>query len=391
MWSSGSSGMVRRSPPSTVRSATSSAPASANRPSIPPAGHDRGRRLPLFPDALRPPRPGSSSSRSGRRAVRIGSGRGLHGGAGEAPTRAGSTPFGGARIRPREGRPTRFSGRRGGASGRRHPPGARPRAGSTPFFEGDDRADIDGELAILGTGSEDSSTAAGTTCRGAGNADVAPAQRLPRLQEAPGPDGRLPPLDHRRLRLQDIDFTIEHGPEGTPFRRTTRASSSSIPRTAAGDEPLPPAAGAGWGLDRIVFVPGWNVPIHSISLQDAVWTKTSRLWARTASAFLDEDEREDVFGPTMSRSSATFPRPGDTGSVKAVLGPDQGILRVFERDRPAGEAVNLYAAERAVGAPLALGVFEMRGGRTSSTCISRAPIPIQRNGIRPRGDWSSRG
>jgi hypothetical protein len=72
---------------------------------------------------------------------------------------------------------------------------------------------------------------------------------------------------------------------------------------------------------------------------------------------------EDAFGPHHVSFVCDLPEAGKyTISVKAVLGPDQGILRVFERDRPAGEAVNLYAAERAVGGPLRLGTFEMRRG-----------------------------
>jgi len=45
-----------------------------------------------------------------------------------------------------------------------------------------------------------------------------------------------------------------------------------------------------------------------------------------------------------------------------VVGADQGIVRVFRDDLPAGEAVNLYAAERALSPVLPFGVFEMRAG-----------------------------
>ena len=71
----------------------------------------------------------------------------------------------------------------------------------------------------------------------------------------------------------------------------------------------------------------------------------------------------DVFGPHNVSFICDQPEAGRyTVSVKAVLGPDQGIVRVFERDRPAGEAVNLYAAERAVSGPMPLGTFEMKKG-----------------------------
>jgi hypothetical protein len=72
---------------------------------------------------------------------------------------------------------------------------------------------------------------------------------------------------------------------------------------------------------------------------------------------------EDVFGPHHVSFICDLPEAGRYKvSVKAVLGPDQGILRLFERDRPAGEAVDLYAAERTVSDALPLGIFEMRKG-----------------------------
>jgi hypothetical protein len=72
---------------------------------------------------------------------------------------------------------------------------------------------------------------------------------------------------------------------------------------------------------------------------------------------------EDVFGPHHVSFICDLPEAGRYKlSVKAVAGPDQGILRVFERDRPAGDAVNLYAPERAVAGPLTLGTFDMKKG-----------------------------
>jgi hypothetical protein len=72
---------------------------------------------------------------------------------------------------------------------------------------------------------------------------------------------------------------------------------------------------------------------------------------------------EDAFGPHHVSFICDLPEAGRYKvSVKAVVGPDQGILRLFERDKPAGEAVNLYAAERAVSDTLPLGIFEMSKG-----------------------------
>ena len=71
----------------------------------------------------------------------------------------------------------------------------------------------------------------------------------------------------------------------------------------------------------------------------------------------------DIFGPHHVAFVCDLPAAGAYEvSVRAVLGPDQGILRLFGRDRPAGKAANLYAPERTVGGPFSLGVHEMREG-----------------------------
>ena len=165
---------------------------------------------------------------------------------------------------------------------------------------------------------------------------------------------------------RSIDFTIEHGPEGnavpTDYASVVFFYAQDAP---AGLEPMRPAAERRVGaLDRIVFVPGWNVPIHTTSLQNAVWTKASSAVGKDrVRHFSMRTSGEDVFGPHHVAFICGLPEAGRYRmSVKAILGPDQGMVRIFERDRPAGQAVNLYAAERAVGEPAELGVFEMGKG-----------------------------
>jgi hypothetical protein len=118
------------------------------------------------------------------------------------------------------------------------------------------------------------------------------------------------------------------------------------------------------GLDRVVFVPGWNVPVRTTSLQNAQWTKGSLSVGKDrVRCFSARTSGPDVFGPHHVAFVCELPDAGRYRiSVKAVAGPDQGILRIFERDRPAGEAVNLYAPERAVSGPFPLGVFDLRRG-----------------------------
>ena len=241
-------------------------------------------------------------------------------------------------------------------------------SGHTGFFEGDDRAVIDGELAVPGTGSEDSFN--GGWYDVPGRWETRTSLPLSGCLDYKKPQART---GGYRLFLTDsyayarsIDYTIEHGPEGnavpTDYASVVFFYAQDPPPA---DEPMPPAAARRvTGLDRIVFVPGWNVPIHSTSLQNANWAKMSAPVGKDrVRIFSMKTSGEDVFGPHHVSFICDLPEAGRyTLSVKAVAGPDQGILRVFERDRPAGEAVNLYAPERAVAGPLTLGTFEMKKG-----------------------------
>jgi hypothetical protein len=240
-------------------------------------------------------------------------------------------------------------------------------SGSTPFFEGDDRAEIDGEIAIFGTGSEDSFNG--------GYYDIPGRWETRTLLPLSGC------LDYKkalartggyRFMITDayayaksIDYTIEHGPEGnavpTDYASVVFFYSQDPPPPAP---PLPAASARKVaGLGRIIFTPGWNVPIRTTSLRNAVWTKIAERVGKDDVRYFSMR----TSGPYRYGHHVSFicdlPEPGKFKiSVKAVLGPDQGILRVFERDRPAGEPANLYAATRALSEPLPLGVFDMRRG-----------------------------
>ena len=240
--------------------------------------------------------------------------------------------------------------------------------GNTGFFEGDDRAVIDGELAVPGTGSEDSFNGGWYDVPGRWEKRTSlPLSGCLDYKKPLARTGgyRFFPTDSYAY-SKSIDFTIEHGPEGnavpTDYASVVFFYSQAPPPA---DPPLPPAADRRvTGLDRIVFVPGWNVPIHTTSLQNAVWTKLSSAVGKARVRYFSmKTNGEDVFGPHHVSFICDLPDAGRYKlSVKAVLGPDQGILRLFERDKPAGQAVDLYAAERAVSDALPLGLFEMRKG-----------------------------
>ena len=241
--------------------------------------------------------------------------------------------------------------------------------GSTSFFEGDDRAVIDGELAVPGTGSEDSFN--GGWYDVPGRWEMRTSLPLSGCLDYKKPQARTGGyrflLTDSYAYARSIDYTIEHGPEGNAVP-TDYASVvffyAQEPPPASGEGMRPAAERRVRGLERVVFIPGWNVPIHTTSLQNAVWAKASvAVGKERVRVFSMKTSGEDVFGPHHVSFVCDLPEAGRYAiSIKAVLGPDQGILRVFERDRPAGEAVNLYAAERAVGGPLRLGTFEMRKG-----------------------------
>jgi hypothetical protein len=241
-------------------------------------------------------------------------------------------------------------------------------SGHTGFFEGDDRAVIDGELAVPGTGSEDSFN--GGWYDVPGRWERRTSLPLSGCLDYKKPLARTGGyrffLTDSYAYAKSVDFTIEHGPEGNavPTDYASVVFFYSLDPPPAG-EPLPAASERRvTGLDRIVFVPGWNVPIHTTSLQNAVWSKMSSTVGKDRVRYFSmRTSGEDVFGPHHVSFVCDLPEAGRYKvSIKAVLGPDQGILRLFERDRPAGEAVDLYAAERTLSAPMPLGVFEMQKG-----------------------------
>jgi len=242
------------------------------------------------------------------------------------------------------------------------------KTGSTGFFEGDDRAVIDGEPAIFGTGSEDSFN--GGWYDVPGRWEKRTSLPLSGCLDYKKPLART---GGYRFLVADsyaygksIDYTIEHGPEGnavpTDYTSVTFFYSQDPPPS---DSPLPTASERRVSaLDRIVFAPGWNVPIHTTSLQNATWTKISSKIGEVRVRYLSmRTTGEDVFGPHHVSFICDLPAAESYKvSVKAVQGPDQGILQMFVHDKPAGKAVNLYAAERCVSEALPLGIQVMQKG-----------------------------
>ncbi len=242
------------------------------------------------------------------------------------------------------------------------------KSGTTEFFEGDDRAVIDGALAIPGTGSEDSFNG--------GWYDVPGRWETRRSFPLSGCLDYKKPLGRTggyRLMITDaysfkesINYAIEHGPEGnkvpTDYASVVFLYARARPE---GDFALPPVADRRIiDPEKIVFVPGWNVPIHSSSLQNATLAKREEKIGGTEVRYLSlKATGEDIFGDHHISFILDIPSAGYYKiGIEALQGPDQGIVHMFRDDQPLGDSVNLYAPSRQASALCPLGIVELTKG-----------------------------
>lgn len=240
--------------------------------------------------------------------------------------------------------------------------------GQTSFFEGDDVAVIDGELAIPGTGSEDSFNGGWYDVPGRWEARASyPLSGCLDYKKHLGRTGgyRWMITDAYSYR-KSIDYTIEHGPAGnlvpTDYTSVTFFYSLEPPPP---DSPLPPVAVRTVAdPERIVFAAGWSVPIHTSSLQNATIAKTTARIEKSRIRHLSfRATGQDTFGPHHISFIFDMPSAGKYKiGIKALKGPDQAIVQMACNDVPAGEAVNLYEENRIVSTVLPLGVLEMTAG-----------------------------
>jgi hypothetical protein len=242
-------------------------------------------------------------------------------------------------------------------------------SGSTWFFEGDDQATIDGELVVHGTGSEDFFNGGWYDVPGRWNGRVS----LP-LSGSLIYDKPLSRTGGYRFMLGDLypyrehlKFTIEHAPVDnmfpTDYAAVTYLYSEHRP-TAAWT--IPPVEERGIvDFDRIVFSPGRNVLIDSFSAQNMTLTKVITGTGPDRFSYLSvRAEGSDLFGPHNLAFRLEPPGAGRYRiSIEALKGPDQGIVQIFERERPVGEAQDLYSATQALSQPLYLTKLEMHSGQ----------------------------
>jgi len=242
--------------------------------------------------------------------------------------------------------------------------------GGTPFFEGDDRAFIDGKLTIHGTGSEDFFNG--------GWYDV-PGQWESRASyPLCGCLDYSRPLSRSggyRLMLGDayafrrsLAVDIEHGPTG-----------NNVPGDYAGVSYLyleaPPKDS--WSLpaiadrrvratDRIVFKPGWYQPGFTFSVQDATVAKRVEQIDGTEVRYLSMRAKtgSDIYhSPHHLAFYCDAPEAGRYRvSLVAMLGPEQGIAQLFGSLGAAGPPVNLHATSQRLSEPLVFGELDLPAG-----------------------------
>jgi len=242
------------------------------------------------------------------------------------------------------------------------------KVGSTEFFEGDDDAIIDGQLAIPGTGSEDSFNGGwyDVPDRWDGRASFPLSGCLDYKKQLGRTGGFRLMITDVYSYTQSIDYTIEHAPEGnqllTDYASVVFFYSQQRPSV---DFDLPKVeARRVVDPETIVFMPGWSVPIQSFSLSHTTMVKeTSKVGGNSVSYLSLRATGEDIFGDHHIAFICDIPSAGSYKvGIQALQGPDQAIMQIFRHDMPAGAGVNLYAPKQKLSEVLPLGVMDLEEG-----------------------------
>ena len=230
----------------------------------------------------------------------------------------------------------------------------------TGFFEGDDQAILDGELVIHGTGSEDFFNGGWYNVTGRWMSRV--SLPLSGCLDYKNPLGRS--AGYRFMLTDAYAFrtsarlTIEHAP--TENRLPT--DYASVVYLYSEERPTMPwelpdvAARRVADPDRIVFRPGWSVPIDSLSFQGMTMTKLEESIDGVNTRYLQVNaEGEDVFGPHSVGFRCELPEAGTYAvSIEALAGPGQATVQIFRNERAEGQAVDLYRETRQRVGPMRL-------------------------------------
>jgi hypothetical protein len=240
--------------------------------------------------------------------------------------------------------------------------------GITPFFEGDDQAYIDGELTIHGTGSEDFFN--GGWYDVPGRWEGRASYPLSGCLEYSRPQARS---GGYRLFLTDayafhksLKLDMEHAPEKNDFIADyTGVSYLYLQDFPTSTWTLPDvAARTVHDPERLVYTPGWYVPMHAFSLQNATLTKKNERIGSSEERYLSmHGEGEDVFGKHSISFLCAIPASGKYRVLlETINGPAQGIVQLYQNERAAGEPVDLYSTDRYKAKPSNMGILDLKEG-----------------------------
>lgn len=240
--------------------------------------------------------------------------------------------------------------------------------GTTGFFEGDDQTTIDGELAIVGIGSEDHFNG--------GWYDVVDrwdgALSLP-LSGCLGYQKHLGRTGGYRFMIGDayrfqksVLQTIEHAPTGntliTDYCGMTYLYCEPRPTV----EWVMPDATTRRVTDfkSITFAAGWNLPVRGFCYEGGTLTKRGAKVDGHDLRFLSlRAEGQDFFGPPFISITCDLPETTRyTVFIEAVKGPEQGRIQLYQTETPIGEPVDLYAEKPTRSPPVKLGVISAAEG-----------------------------
>ncbi len=241
--------------------------------------------------------------------------------------------------------------------------------GITPFFEGDDQAHIDGELSIHGTGSEDFFNGGWYDVpgrwEGRASYPLSGCLEYSRPQARSG-GYRLFLTDayafHRSLKLD-----MEHAPERNDFVADyVGVSYLYLENAPTTPWKLPDLAARAVGdPDRLVYTPGWYVPLHAFSLQNATLTKKVEHIGGAEHRFLSlRAEGSDVFGEHCLSFLCAIPAAGRYRvSIEAMTGPAQGVVQLFQNEHAVGDRLDTYAEQRGKTGAIPMGVLDLKEGQ----------------------------
>ncbi len=243
--------------------------------------------------------------------------------------------------------------------------------GNTYFFEGDDQATIDGELTIHGTGSEDFFNGGWYDVPGRWDRRLS----LP-LSGCLGYEKPLGRTGGYRFFLgdaysfrQSLKLAIEHGPTGNQLRTDYAAVTYlySEKRPTADFAPPTPAARRVVDPKRVIFTPGWNVPLDAFPFQNATLAKKNEKFGGESVRFLSlKTTGKDMFGAHALALGCDLPSQGAYRIlIQAIHGPSAPRVQLMRDEKEMGTAADLHAVERKKGELVPLGVLEMIEGRNS--------------------------